>query len=256
MEGWARVVGGRRAVKELRAQGALMRLEHRTDKAARRAAGSEVRARQRALAGSVKALASSIGPPPRGAALHRYERVQFTNLTAEDASDAAGMLEVPPSVWGAKVGWCNLERTTIDSAWFPRMSLQYDELPPSFAFDFNLRPYAKAFAAADTSGRGKIDEKELKVALVALGMDEVSDAEMAAVFHAADAERGGGGLVGVKEFTAAAVALSERREKTVATQMAEGVDSRGAGAMVGRCRLTVSNAVLKAPMIAALEATI
>jgi hypothetical protein len=55
----------------------------RYNKAARRVAGSEVRARQRALAGSVKALASSIGPPPRGPALHRYERVLFTNLTAE-----------------------------------------------------------------------------------------------------------------------------------------------------------------------------
>ena len=29
------MVGGRRAVKELRAQGALMRLEHRTDKVRR-----------------------------------------------------------------------------------------------------------------------------------------------------------------------------------------------------------------------------
>jgi len=112
---------------------------------------------------------------------------------------------------------------------------------------FNLRPYAKAFAAADTSGRGTIDENQLKGALVALGMGEVSDAEVAAIIHAADAERsgGGGGLVGVKDFTDAAVALSERREKAVATQMAEGVDARSAGPMVERCKLTVSNSVLK-----------
>jgi len=74
-----------------------------------------------------------------------------------------------------------------------------------------------------------VDEHELKAALVALGMEAVSDAEVREIFTEVDADRSG--YVDVAEFRDVAVVLSEREERRCAQQMADGVDANGDGAI-------------------------
>jgi hypothetical protein len=47
----------------------------------------------------------------------------------------------PAVLWDAKGGRCNLKgvEPRVESAWFHRLKLEYDELLSSFAFNFNLR---------------------------------------------------------------------------------------------------------------------
>jgi len=42
-----------------------------------------------------------------------------------------------------KVGWCRLNpvESRVESAWFQRLKLRYDESPSNFAFNLNLRRY-------------------------------------------------------------------------------------------------------------------
>jgi hypothetical protein len=35
-------------------------------------------------------------------------------------------------------------KSPVESAWYQRLKLRYDELPPNFAFNFNMSPSAKA----------------------------------------------------------------------------------------------------------------
>ena len=84
-----------------------------------------------------------------------------------------------------------------------------------------------AFASADADGSGEVDRDELRAALVALGMDKVSDEEVDEIFDAVDVDRSG--LVDRDEFKEVAIVLSEREERRNAEAMADGVDADGDG---------------------------
>jgi hypothetical protein len=112
-----------------------------------------------------------------------------------------------------KVGWCKLKlvETRIESAWYQRLKLNYDNLLSSSAFNLNVWHYNEGHQVI---------------------LNIILFAELTTVV---------GGLIIKGEF------LSPAGEMSMSVVML---------VVVGLCRFTVSNPVLKAPVVSALEATI
>jgi len=137
---------------------------------------------------------------------------------------------------------------TLKAPVIERLKLEYDELLSSFAFNFKLRRYNLALRDAATAAA-------------------LLSALTQAALTADDAAVGASGGTAKKRSRAPAPAGAAGDTPATA---AETVGAGAAGPLrtevraalsallpvVGRCRLTASKPVLKAPVISALEATI
>jgi len=87
----------------------------------------------------------------------------------------------------------------------------------------------EAFKAADSSGNGEIDLEELKSALVALGLADVSSEEAARIFQDVDVDNSG--YLTYEEFREVASKIAEKEEGRAAEQHRHGVDENGDGSI-------------------------